>query len=600
MQRAGLKCLGGLCGTAIVYILLSGVGARIQGLGTPAEILENAQWVSSSRYWLDRQACNWFLTCGAMHLNSNGWTWEQARDDIPNDLPDIAPFWSSGEEDPDNWSEQERRLREIPQYVYDHAPYVHLFSGEEFWPSDLAEHLLHVSPRLNYTLMEDMDYERNLTNLHELDGIEEGRHGRFVYLQSDDNVEERPKWLTSNHNIPNSPDPRLDIELDAPGPDTGSQDDINMPGTDQQLLADQEQASSIGIPFPTLPAYLTPSTNGRCGGNSGFTCAKSKFGKCCSIHGWCGKSDEHCNSYCDPLHGTCIDPLNPPQGPKPDLRKHKRDFLHRQDRPSRFGRSKAPAILIVADKGNGTVDAFWFYFYSFNLGQRVLNVRFGNHVGDWEHTMIRFQDGKPESVFISEHDFGDAYAWHAMEKYVPNPDGSQTMVGTWSNGTFGKVAKRPVTYSALGSHAMYATPGLHPYILPWGLLHDQTDRGPLWDPAQNVQAYTYETENKTIRASTRNPRSPTSWLDYGGHWGDKYYPLSDPRQYRFAGQYHYVNGPTGPKFKRLGREAVCQGKGPCRVRNWLGGNKAQRLVPADGDGDEEGGLPGGNSTDDSS
>ena len=27
--------------------------------------------------------------------------------------------------------------------------------------------------------------------------------------------------------------------------------------------------------------------------------------------------------------------------------------------------------------------------------------------------------------------------------------------------------------------------------------------------------------------------------------------------------------------------------------------KAQRLVPADGDGDEEGGLPGGNSTDDS-
>ncbi|KAK4548806.1 hypothetical protein LTR36_008579 [Oleoguttula mirabilis] len=599
MHRPVLKCFGGFCTITIVYILLSGVGARLVGLGPPAAILENTQWVSSSKYWLDRQACNWFLTCGAMHLNSNGWTWEQARDDIPNELPDLAPFWTSGEEDPDMWSEEERQVREIPQYVFDHAPYVHLFSGEEFWPSDLAEHLVHVSPRLNYTFIDDMEYDRNLTNLHELDDIREGMHGRFVYLQSDDNVEERPKWLTSNHNIPKSPDPTLDIELDAQWPDMDVQDDISLPGYDQQLPTNQELASSIGIPFPTSPADLTPSTNGRCGGNSGFTCAKSNFGKCCSIHGWCGKSDEYCNSYCDPLHGTCTDPLNPPQGPKPDLRKHKRDFLHRQDRPSRLGRSKAPAILIVADKGNGTVDAFWFYFYSFNLGQKVMNVRFGNHVGDWEHTLIRFQHGKPESVFLSEHNFGDAYTWHAMEKYVPNPDGSQTMVGTWSNETFDKVAKRPVTYSALGSHAMYATPGLHPYILPWGLLHDQTDRGPLWDPVQNVQSYTYEITNKTVRASTRNPRSPTGWLDFAGHWGDKYYPLSDPRQYRLAGQYHYVNGPTGPKFKRLGREAVCQGRRPCRVRNWLGGNRPQRLIPADGDGDEVGGLPGGNSTDDS-
>ena len=37
----------------------------------------------------------------------------------------------------------------------------------------------------------------------------------------------------------------------------------------------------------------------------------------------------------------------------------------------------------------------------------------GNHVGDWEHTMIRFEHGKPTSVFLSEHDFGAAYAFHA-------------------------------------------------------------------------------------------------------------------------------------------------------------------------------------------
>ena len=261
------------------------------------------------------------------------------------------------------------------------------------------------------------------------------------------------------------------------------------------------------------------------------------------------------------------------------------------------GRSQAPAVLVVVDKGDGIVDAFWFFFYSFNMGQKVFNIRFGNHVGDWEHTLVRFKHGKPELVFLSEHNFGAAYAWHAVEKYLPNPDGSGTMLGTFSNHTVGRVAKRPVVYSALGSHAMYATPGLHPYVLPFGLLHDQTDRGPLWDPAQNVHSYTYDVQNQTVRASTRNPKSPISWFNYAGHWGDKYYQLSDPRQYRLAGQYHYVNGPTGPRWKNLRRKEVCQGyRGPCHIRHWLGEGKARRLPPDD-DEDEVGGLPGGNYTD---
>ncbi|KAK5137173.1 hypothetical protein LTR08_000678 [Meristemomyces frigidus] len=590
MQRPGVKCFGAFCGVAILYILLSGLGLRLNGLATPAEPGENAAWVGGSRYWLDRQFCSWVGSCGMMHLRETGWIWEQLKDEVPNMPPDLAPFWTSSKENPDSWSQDERQLREIPQYVFDHAPYVHLFSGEDFWPSDVAEHLTHVSPRLNWTTMNDMEVDRNLTNLHDLNDVDGGRHGRFMYLSSADNVEEWPSWLTSIHNVPMSPDPRLDIEQQDDDPVGDAPANIDLES------AVKQQGSPIGIPYPRLPTDLRPSTNGRCGGNSGFTCVKSKFGNCCSIHGWCGKSDQHCDSYCDPLHGKCADPLHPPQGPKPDLRKHKRDFMKEQDRPSKLGKSKAPAILIVADKGNGTVDAFWFYFYSFNLGQKVLKIRFGNHVGDWENTMIRFKDGKPQAVYLSEHNFGDAYSWSAMEKYVPNPDGS--MAATWSNATFHQVAKRPVTYSAVGSHAMYAAPGLHPYILPWGLLHDQTDRGPLWDPAQNVQSYTYDVASQAMRASTRNPFSPTGWLDYAGHWGDKYYPLSDPRQYRLAGQYHYVNGPTGPKFKGLGREKVCRSRGECHIRKWVGeeGDKAQRLIPAEGE--EEGGLPGGNSTDD--
>ncbi|KAI6973289.1 hypothetical protein KC329_g12339 [Hortaea werneckii] len=631
MQRPGRRWFFAFCVAAIVYIIICGVSLRIGGFGTPAEALENAEWVSSSKNWIDRQLCRWIGVCGVTHLNSNGWTWEKAREGIPAPAPDWHSFWTSGEEDPDSWSKEERQLREIPQYVLDHAPYVHLFSGESFWPSDVAEHLVHVSPMMNYTEIDDLEDDRNLTNLHELDGLPEGMHGRYVYLQSDDNVEERPEWLTSKYNIPHSPDPRMDIqrdddnEEDHPWP-TGDEDDEEMPAPEpsgQLPFVESGLSSSIGIPFPTLPVDLSPSINGRCGGNSGYTCKGSKFGQCCSIHGWCGKSDDYCDIYCDPQHGKCNDPLNPPLQPHMDLRKHKRHFPTSNDRPTPLGKSNAPAILIVVDKGNGTVDAFWFYFYSFNLGQKVFNIRFGNHVGDWEHTMIRFEHGKPTSVFLSEHDFGAAYAFHALEKYVPNPDGSETMVGTWTNSTFSPVAKRPVTYSATGSHAMYARPGLHPYVLPWGLLHDQTDRGPLWDPKQNFRAYTYSpaANHSTMRAALLNPRAPTDWLHYAGHWGDKYYPLSDPRQYRFAGQYHYVNGPTGPKFKRLGRKEVCQIKaGPCRIRQWLdngavlpvggdggergrgrgrGGRKTRIPPPGNDGGEEEGGLPGGNSTDDS-
>lgn len=118
---------------------------------------------------------------------------------------------------------------------------------------------------------------------------------------------------------------------------------------------------------------------------------------------------------------------------------------------------------------------------------------------------------------------------------------------------------------------MYATAGVHPYILPFGLLYDVTDKGPLWDPMLNSHAYTYDGAEKVIRASTLTPDSPTDWFYFRGHWGDKFYPLGDIRQYRFAGQYHYVNGPLGPRFKHLNRNKMCQGsdRAPCVIRDYI-------------------------------
>lgn len=208
--------------------------------------------------------------------------------------------------------------------------------------------------------------------------------------------------------------------------------------------------------------------------------------------------------------------------------------------------------------------------------------------------MVRFQDGVPKGAFLSAHTGGHAYAWQALEKF---------------NDT------RPIIYSASGSHAMYATPGDHPYVLPLNLLRDQTDKGPVWDPALNQLAYFYDfagdeedttfpnrrdhldkdgrfqpppvevpeerdeegegeldyqyqhqevlesrkkhTEADTLQPASSNPDAPTSWFHFKGCWGDNTYSLADLRQWRLFGQYHYRIGPRGPKVKRLGRSKMC-------------------------------------------
>ncbi|KAI9769533.1 MAG: Vacuolar protein sorting-associated protein 62 [Geoglossum simile] len=449
---------------------------RVSGEG-----YEEPRWIASSPSSLDRSNCNRLGSCYGTQLEAA-------------DGEDTS--WDEGETSPDDWSNDERVLREIPQYVLDYAPLVHLYSGEQFWPCDIQEHLIHTTPYLNYTPLQARSQHPKLTDLDEFNQYDEGR---FIFLQSDDNVEERPGWLGGKKNIPSNP-----------GDDNDNDDDevADSNAAGPWLLGDGD----VWVERPNPTARDVPGTSGTVDGEQ--LAEEIEYQKASASRQLTG------------------------------------------------GRSDAPAVLLVIDKGNGIVDAFWFFFYSYNLGNVVLNIRFGNHVGDWEHSLVRFEHGVPKAVFFSEHSGGEAYSYEAVEK----------------------LGKRPVIYSATGTHAMYAAPGVHEYILPLGLLHDVTDRGPLWDPLLNSHTYTYDTATDTLRSSNITPNAPTQWFYFNGHWGDKIYPLSDPRQYAFAGQYHYVNGPLGPRFKNLDRRSVCQSSN-CIIKNILN-EPGRRRWEGVGEGEE--------------
>ncbi|RKF59100.1 Vacuolar protein sorting-associated protein 62 [Erysiphe neolycopersici] len=518
------------------------------------EASEDVVWIATSKSWLDRLACRWIGLCGLSHWHPDPanvserrkWLMEGTvrfmggREGRNNKLlvknvreanvaqaEDISVNETIGMSEPSVFNGDSSILKEVPKYVLDHAPLVHLYSDEHFWPSDITEHLMHTTPFLNHTTFNLSNYQYTP---YDLDNLNHGYDGNHVFLHSKDDVEERPGWLGSVYNKP--------IPYgDAVHYNESNDDDDN--DENSKFI----KSNNINIENELRKQVYSNDT---------FFNVTRKID----------------------LRRSQI--LTPPSLTSSET----------QARPG--GYSRASSILIIVDKGSGILDAFWFYFYSYNLGTTVFNIRFGNHVGDWEHSLIRFKNGVPQTIFFSAHSGGLAYDWNAVEKGK----------GEGREG-------RPILYSAVGTHAMYATPGRHSYILPFGLLADVTDKGPLWDPAHNYLAYHYNTSithdvdarhvpNDTSSSTTIksksihnlddstssfhpaacNPSAPLGWWRYDGRWGDKFYELNDWRQWRFVGQYHYVNGPFGPRFKNLGRENVCQSGSECRIVKDLSENKS--------------------------
>lgn len=341
-----VNALGGYHSSGLPQLLLKDGSSKATG--------------SSYWWWVERRACDWFGACELVDGRCSLWKWLIKSADKQADFQG-DPLDKEGERRfrPKDRENDSRVVHEIPQYVLDHAPLVHLFSGEKFWPCDIAEHLRHVTPHLNYTPIQARSQVLNLTNLDELNVW---NNGRFVYLKSNDNVEQRPDWLGGEKNIPNPPD----FPEDPDERESNDSEGLLWRQRDSKDNAESFHDAKMAQKYVELKRkrYVTNRP----------------------------KSDKN-------RHGN---------------KEQEIQEETRQRKP--VGRSDAPAVLIVVNKGNGIVDAFWFFFYSYNLGNLVFNIRFGNHIGDWEHTLVRFENGKPRYVFYSEHFFGEAYSYGAVEK----------------------------------------------------------------------------------------------------------------------------------------------------------------------------------------
>lgn len=202
--------------------------------------------------------------------------------------------------------------------------------------------------------------------------------------------------------------------------------------------------------------------------------------------------------------------------------------------------------VVVVDKGSGIEDAFYFYFYAYNEGNHVdpfgdLDLGgFGDHLADWEHTMVRFHNGVPYAVWLSQHGFGQAFHYKTMEKE----------------------GLRPVAYVGRGTHANWPTPGNHDHFRHgYGvrtpiLLTDHASRGVRYDPLRSAWFYNYDVETREFSAYDTD--TPVNWLSFTGHWGDARFKTTFSSQKILWHHAKYTTGPKGPISKKLDRPKVCQ------------------------------------------
>ncbi|MFY2562010.1 Vps62-related protein, partial [Corallococcus terminator] len=146
----------------------------------------------------------------------------------------------------------------------------------------------------------------------------------------------------------------------------------------------------------------------------------------------------------------------------------------------------------------------------------------GNHVGDWEHLTVRFVDGRPVAVTMSQHGKAPVFAYGG--KTLPMVD------------------LRPEAYSALGSHGLYPDAAVHEYMDLYNgdSLKDITNQGTAWKTWERPVIFPSQPQG-TFTGSL-------AWLNISSDWGNAKSGC-DTYVSEKSGECVLNGGPAGPMHK---------------------------------------------------
>ncbi|WP_199741898.1 Vps62-related protein [Corallococcus sp. CA047B] len=162
-------------------------------------------------------------------------------------------------------------------------------------------------------------------------------------------------------------------------------------------------------------------------------------------------------------------------------------------------------------------DVLYWNFYPYNNGKRVCigwyspwgcvggYSTFGNHVGDWEHLTVRFIDGRPAQVYLSQHANGQLFTFGDKAVFLAG----------W----------HPEVFSANGSHGLYPDAARHIYetIFNGDFLADDTGAGLAWDTWNHVVSIPWQPAG-TYTGSL-------SWMNLTAYWGNPEGGCDNPTGY---------------------------------------------------------------------
>ena len=199
------------------------------------------------------------------------------------------------------------------------------------------------------------------------------------------------------------------------------------------------------------------------------------------------------------------------------------------------------AYGFAVEKEYTYLDLCYYLFFPYNKAKTVLGMEFGNHVGDWEHMIVRLKVSNEGGKTYIEPVFAQ-YSIHSERIYMPWTDVPKCE------------GEHPVGYIANGSHGIWPKAGKNVYknfvILKLTDICSEGEAWDLWDN-NNLETYSYDALTWTgdgIGDSTWNTcfdhdfynedsNSITRWGNFGFKYPVQLYP-------------QLQNPPEGPTCKK--------------------------------------------------